>query len=385
MRLPDPDRPDVEEYLKKHNVEELLVNIIHDLCDSQPENVIDHIIDHLQQKKQEEEEQTKDWGKAFSFLKDSDDEIPEYSENEEAEDSTSEDIRRRYSYYSRRDAFSAEPLNFDDFESVDIPKDEKEMKMLKEAMKDNILFSHLDDDEKEIVFRAMDSQKCDAGEIVIKQGDQGDYFYVIDNGVCEVHVENEESNESKLVKTLYDGDSFGELALMHGKPRAATVTAKTDCKLWALGRSTFQKALAKQTSAKRERYSEFLADVPILKELDRYERLTVCDALVPREYEDGEIIVKQGDRGDTFYIIESGEVIVYKEGPNGERVELGNLGASAYFGEMALLLDQPRAATVQAKGQTKCLALDKKSVDRLLGPCEHVLSAGIEKYETPEF
>lgn len=115
--------------------------------------------------------------------------------------------------------------------------------------------------------------------------------------------------------------SFGELALIYGTPRAATVKAKTDVKLWSLLGETYRRILMDSTIKKRKMYEEFLSKVSVLgkriilkgkiilflcynlETLDEWERLTVADSLEPVQFEHGDIVVKQGDPGDDFFII----------------------------------------------------------------------------------
>lgn len=97
-----------------------------------------------------------------------------------------------------------------------------------------------------------------ASEAIIRQGDEGDNFYIIDEGEVEVYVNN------VPVVVLGEGCSFGELALIYGTPRAATVIAKTDCKLWAIDRDTYRRILMGSTIRKRKMYEEFLSKVSIL-------------------------------------------------------------------------------------------------------------------------
>lgn len=86
----------------------------------------------------------------------------------------------------------------------------------------------------------------------------------------------------------------------------------------------------------------------------------MADALEPVSFEDGETIVRQGEPGDDFYIIVDGTAIVKQNRAEGEEpTEVGRLGPSDYFGEIALLLDRPRAATVVACGPLKCVKLDR--------------------------
>lgn len=106
-----------------------------------------------------------------------------------------------------------------------------------------------------------------------------------------------------MVTTIGDGGSFGELALIYGTPRAATVRAKTDVKLWGIDRDSYRRILMGSTIRKRKMYEEFLSRVSILESLDKWERLTVADALEPVSFEDKETIVRQGKYNYIIFII----------------------------------------------------------------------------------
>jgi CRP-like cAMP-binding protein len=103
------------------------------------------------------------------------------------------------------------------------------------------------------------------------------------------------------------GGSFGELALMYNAPRAATVRCTSSAVLWALDRVTFRRILMENTSKKRRMYENFLEEVPLLVSLEAYERHKIADALESVTFNDGDVIIKQGDVGDAFYILETGE------------------------------------------------------------------------------
>ena len=206
----------------------------------------------------------------------------------------------------RRGAVSAEPFSEEDATSYVkkvVPKDYKTMSALSKAISKNILFAHLDDNERSDIFDAMFPVIHCSGETIIKQGDEGDNFYILDSGEVSVYVNNE------LVTNISDGGSFGELALIYGQLRAATVKAKTDVKLWAIDRDTYRRILMGSTIRKRDMYQEFLSKVSILESLDKWERLTVADSLESVQFEDGDKIVIQGEKGEDFFIII--EVIFY--------------------------------------------------------------------------
>lgn len=294
----------------------------------------------------------------------------------------SDAIRRRYSIsHDRRRGISSEIIDMaalSKHKPPVNPKSDDERSRLSQSTQNNVLFRYLETDDKKVVYDAMFEKKYKAGESIITQGADGDNFYVVDTGECEIF-QKEGDNEEKLVKTATAGDSFGELALIYGQPRAATVRAKTDVKCWAIDRLTFRKIMMGTTLKKRRLYEEFLKKVTVLENLTPYERLTVSDALVPCEYKDGDVIIKEGGQAYSFYIITDGEVKVTKR-LNGEIKEVARLQKSNYFGELALLFDQPRAATVIAVGDVKCIKMDRKSFNSLLGPCVSILKRNLERY-----
>jgi len=151
--------------------------------------------------------------------------------------------------------------------------------------------------------------------------------------------------------------------------------------LWVIDRVTYRRVLMDSTIRKRKLYEEFLDKVPILAPLQKYERLVVADALEPETFSKGEVIVKQGDCGDVFYIIIEGEATVTQVDREGNPKHLVDLKPSDYFGEIALLTDRPRAATVTAASESlKCVRLDRARFQRVLGPCEDILRRNMEAY-----
>ncbi|KAI0210715.1 cAMP-dependent protein kinase regulatory subunit [Lamellibrachia satsuma] len=258
-----------------------------------------------------------------------------------------------------------------------VPKDYKTMAALSKAISKNVLFSHLDDNERSDIFDAMFPVHRHGGEVIIQQGDEGDNFYVLDQGEVDIYVNNE------FVSRIGEGGSFGELALIHGTPRAATVKANTDVKLWGIDRDSYRRILMGSTIRKRKMYEEFLSKVSILENLDKWERLTISDSLETVHFEDGQEIVRQGEPGEDFFIITEGSASVLQQrAENEEPMEVGKLGPSDYFGEIALLLDRPRAATVIARGPLKCVKLDRARFERLLGPCSDILKRNITQYNS---
>jgi cAMP-dependent protein kinase regulator len=286
----------------------------------------------------------------------------------------------------RRGAVCAEPITEESlkgFERVVIPKTNRQKSDIRQAVSSNVLFSSLDSEQLKIVIDAMFEKNFTPGDVIIQQGDDGDAFYVLDAGVAECFVARD--GKSTMVKTYMHGESFGELALMYNCPRAASIIAKTDCSVWGMDRMTFRAVIMNDAKQKRDMYDDFLSKVNLLESLDDYERHKIADALVPVEFKDGDYIIRQGENGDCFYFLERGEAAAKKKliGDNETEVYRYNTPGQ-FFGELALLTDQPRAANVVAVGDCKCVKLDRDAFVRLLGPVEDILKRNQTHYEEIE-
>ena len=104
------------------------------------------------------------------------------------------------------------------------------------------------------------------GEKIITQGEAGDMFYITGSGTCDISV------NGNSVMTAEAGIAFGELALLHNAPRAATVTATTPVQVWALDEISFKMILMGKSQTDHTTYKEFLTKVPILANLTEMER-----------------------------------------------------------------------------------------------------------------
>jgi len=248
-------------------------------------------------------------------------------------------------------------------------EDDKKASLSKSITK-SALFQFLKEDEISTVLDNLFASYATCGEVIINQGDEGDNFYIIEEGSVDIFV-----NDTKVV-SLSEGSGFGELALIYGTPRAATVMAGSNVKLWGIDRDSYKRVLMESTMKKRNMYGEFLNRLSILDELDKWERLTIADALEAVTFEDEEVVFNKGDNGKDFFIILEGEVIV-----SGFGSEDKVLGAAEYFGEVSILLKVPRSATVTARGELKCVKLDNVRFERVLAPCMDVLKERIAQYD----
>lgn len=281
----------------------------------------------------------------------------------------------------RRTSVSAESMNpqssmDDNWKPPYHDKSDEQLARLRTAVVGNFLFSHLDDEQTSQVLGALVEKPLPAKGIkVISQGDAGDYFYVVEKGNFDIYIHSAGSVQpgpdgmGKKVSTIGPGGSFGELALMYNAPRAATVVStEPGSLLWYLDRITFRRILMDSAFARRRMYESFLNEVPLLSTLTPYERSKIADALETQKFPAGSTIIREGDPGEAFYLLESGTAAVYKR-ETGDKA-LTTYKKGDYFGELALLDDKPRAASVVSTGEVKVATLGKEGFLRLLGPVE---------------
>mmetsp|Transcript_1130 Transcript_1130/g.1141 ORF Transcript_1130/g.1141 Transcript_1130/m.1141 type:complete len:418 (-) Transcript_1130:543-1796(-) len=251
---------------------------------------------------------------------------------------------------------------------------------LLEVVSRSPLLRTLDDEQKETIVKAFSGPLIkQPGDDIIVQGDIGDIFYLLEEGLVDVYVQKRGGPEVK-VHTYTPGNSFGELAIMYNAPRAATCRAQTECKLWALDRVSFKVIVVAAAMQKRETYVGFLKNVPILQSLTEMEIMTLADSLAEERYNDGQVICNQGDSGDYFYIVKDGTAVCTQKDSNGRDKEVARLSSGNYFGEIALLTDKPRQATVKAEGTLKVLALDRATFTRVMGPMDEIMKRNMEQY-----
>lgn len=185
-----------------------------------------------------------------------------------------------------------------------VAKDDDIREALQQKLNESFMFRALDSQNLKIVIDAMEEVKFKKGDFVIKQGDDGDVLYFVFTGSLDCHKVFPGKLEPTYLLTYTAGMSFGELALLYNTPRAATIVANEDSIVYSLDRECFNNIVKDATIKRRENYDLFLSNVELLQGLDSYERSKICDVLEPMTYNKGDMIIKEGDTGNTFYFIE---------------------------------------------------------------------------------
>jgi CRP-like cAMP-binding protein len=198
---------------------------------------------------------------------------------------------------------------------------------------------------------------------IVSQGDQGDRFYVVKNGTADVLVDD------FCVGRVAQGTSFGERALLRDVVRTATVRSREPMQLLTLSRDAFLTALTGRATGgirvstrsradpsdwtRRERVV-LLGSLNLFSHLDSPSLRELADSSVITQWPDGATIIEQGDVGDRFFVMVDGSATV-SIGTNVVRA----LHPGDQFGEIALLHDVPRTASVTASSLVTTLSLQR--------------------------
>jgi CRP-like cAMP-binding protein len=224
-------------------------------------------------------------------------------------------------------------------------------------------------------------EQVSPGRTIIRQGEPGDRFYIVHRGHVEV-TQRDEKGVGNVVDQLDRGDYFGELALLNDAPRNATCRASVPTELLSLSRADFERLVKvrfelRDTLDRSIARAELLRRVPLFADLDAHQVQLIAAQMREESYESGAVIIRQGEVGETFYVIESGQVETSIQQDGGERV-VAQRGPGEYVGEIALLMQVPRTATVRALTPVHTLSLQRDDFDRLVAGHLY-LSRGLER------
>ena len=150
--------------------------------------------------------------------------------------------------------------------------------------------------------QALKRKAFKAGEFVFHKGDQGDNFFIVETGNFVV------LDGSTELANLSKGSCFGELALLKSDTRAASVQAVEDSNCLYIGREIFEQLLGSLSEIRHMWRYEALRKVPVLAQLTQEQRWKLAVNIKQTKFSEGEDIVKEGEEGDVFYILESGQV-----------------------------------------------------------------------------
>lgn len=219
-------------------------------------------------------------------------------------------------------------------------------------------------------------------QTLIQQGAMGDSMYVVLDGRLRVLIADE-SGHAQFRHFMGVGETIGEIALLTGQKRTATIIAEETVKVARLAKVNFEQltsrspqiAQALATSItmliQRRQLRNAIKIAPLFQHMDGALHQALERELELISLRSGERLFRQGDSGDGMYLIVSGRLRVALENEEGteatqERQLLRTLGRGATLGEIALLTEEPRTATVYAIRDTEVARLSRESYERLV-------------------
>ena len=245
----------------------------------------------------------------------------------------------------------------------------------KDALRQHEMLAKLTDQQLNKVSEAVAMIHYSAGEVIIRKGDRdAEVFYFLKEGKVKCTEAGADGKGDLEIEAGSEHSYFGERALIHNEPRAANVIATTDCTCMTLDRTTFVELLGPLADVMDHNLGlRVLRSVPMLQHLDDDEMRVLIRSLEREQFDEGMSVIRQGEVGSTFYIIREGSVDVLKSADGGEPVFCATLGHGQYFGEQALLNDEPRNSTIRAKGPVECFVLSREKFVDLLGPLQAIM------------
>jgi len=209
-------------------------------------------------------------------------------------------------------------------------------------------------------------------EIISRHGRYNEWLYVVLSGEISVFIITPDYTKLELY-ALGPEDFFGEDIVIRNEPRESTAIAFTDSILLAIGKQELTKIIASSAATYEKLNNAFLQrkmrnnlrSIPIFTHLREEVFNEILDVVRLVHVKKGDVIFKQGDVGDALFLIRKGDVSVYRAmNKNEELISL--LAEGNFFGEMALVLGEPRNATVIANDDCELLKIDKNDFDSII-------------------
>ena len=206
-----------------------------------------------------------------------------------------------------------------------------------------------------------------AGEVIFKELDYTNTFYSIVAGSVDVELKGNDVGAKPSILNLKAGQYFGEMGLISGRRRTATVRAGADCVLLETPRRTMLKLISSVEDVRKQTDEKFVRNA-IFNYLGPMLGPDAVDALMAggvelRRFNTNDVIARDGDQADGLYLIRRGSVTVSKVIDGKDKI-LSYVSAGNYVGEMALLNDSPRSATITATVLTEILVLGAEGVKK---------------------
>jgi len=245
------------------------------------------------------------------------------------------------------------------------------------------LFSELNQAELHDVINHLTLRRVTKGDCVCKEGDRGGSIYFIGAGEVEVLKFSKRRQRDILLAKLSEGDFFGEFGFFSDQIRHATVRALTDLEMLEIGKDDFDEITRNRPRMKRillNFYKKRVVDTllafsPLFGQLPPEQRTQLVSRFKLRRVGGNRLIFRQGTPPASFFVIKSGEVEVSVSKKAEPRMTVGYLRQGDFFGEISLILNKPRVASVRTTKTTDLLELKKSDFDYIVGTYSSIKAA----------
>ena len=230
------------------------------------------------------------------------------------------------------------------------------------AIQNSPLISNLSQEWLNTIYSLGKIEAVDIGQVILQEGEPGKDFYIIIDGAFSIIQGN-----NKIMR-LDTGDFFGELPILEDNLCTVTVKATTKGKMMVIPRAVFLQMANKTTIGKRllklHQMRPALLQCGWVKELPLQIIDRLAEKVTHRFFKSGEIITHKGDKGDEIFYLERGKASVFVTA-NGQTEKIGSINKNQFFGEIAILRDGIRTATVIAEEDTSLLILRRLDFEKL--------------------
>jgi cGMP-dependent protein kinase 1 len=232
----------------------------------------------------------------------------------------------------------------------------EDQNLIDKCLQKNLFMRNLEKQARIEVIKQMNYCYVTKNTVIFEQGSVGNYFYILKEGKVSLYINDE------FKKFLVAGDSFGDLALLHGATRSGTIKAEEDTYMWCLERKKFKQIVDYIANKNFEENKSFIKSIPMFKDMDTNFITRLSTSMISVIYDSGTYIIKDGESSDCMYIIREGTVVCSKN----EKV-FRNFTKGDSFGFMSILTDSPRTMNVIAKSTCELYSISVATLIDLLG------------------
>jgi len=225
-----------------------------------------------------------------------------------------------------------------------------------------------------------DVHSCSAGDVVFEKNDYTNSFYVVLDGSVAVLIDEKDPDKQISIGA---GNYFGEMGLISGRRRTATIKAESSCTLIEIPRRTMIKVRGNSPEVREALDREAAIrqiQTYIAPNTPRADLVDIANSSHIKSYKMGETLFSEGDGADSLHLIRKGSVSVAKR-LGGRSVVLNYVAAGNYVGEMGLISNAPRSATVTAAVASETIQIDGQAFKNLMSSNSSLKASVEEKFK----